>query len=41
MNFNDFATVSVKENDYRSHFWFMSKDEAITIMKNPDLKYKI
>ena len=33
MNFNNFAIVSVKESDYRIHFWYMSKDEAINIMK--------
>ena len=34
MNFNDVAIVSIKENDYRTHFWYMSKDDAINIMKN-------
>ena len=34
MNFDDVAFVSVKENDYRTHFWCMSKDDAINIMKN-------
>ena len=29
INFNDVAIVSVKENDYRIHFWYMSKDDAI------------
>ena len=24
MNFNDVAIVSIKENDYRIHFWYMS-----------------
>ena len=38
MSFNDSAIVSVKENDCRSHFKFMSKDEAINIMKYSDLK---
>ena len=36
MNFNDIAIlmifVSIKGNDYRIHFWYMSKDEAISIM---------
>ena len=29
MMLNDVATVSVKGNDYRTHFWYLSKDEAI------------
>ena len=29
MNFNDVTIVSVKGNDYRMHFWHMSKDGAI------------
>ena len=29
MNFNDVAVVSIKENDYRIHFWYMSRDDAI------------
>ena len=37
MNFNDVAIVSIKENGYRIHFWYMSKDDAINIMKNSDL----
>ena len=38
MNFNDVANVSVKVSDYRIHSWYMSKDDAINIMKNSDLK---
>ena len=34
MNFNDIAMVSIKGNDYRIHFWYMSKDDAISIMNN-------
>ena len=37
MNFNDVAIVSIKENDYRIHFWYMSKDDAVKLMKNSDL----
>ena len=34
---NDVAIVSVKKYDYRIHFWYMSKDEAINlILKNAD-----
>ena len=38
MSFNDVAIVSIKGGDYRIHFWQMSKDDAIDIMKNSDLK---
>ena len=38
MNFNDVAIVSNKGNDYRIHFWYASKDDAINIMKNSNLK---
>ena len=41
MNFNDVAIVSVKESNYRIHFWYTSKDDAINIMKNTDLKKKM
>ena len=34
MSFNDAAIVSIKGSDYRIHFWYMSKDYAITIMHN-------
>ena len=34
MNFNDVATVSVKGNGYRIHFWYMSRNDAVNIMKN-------
>ena len=37
MNFNDVAIVSVKGNGYRIHFWYITKHDAINIMKNPDL----
>ena len=40
MNFNDVAIVSIKGNDYRIHFWYMSKDEAISIMHNSGLNEK-
>ena len=40
MNFNDGAIVSVKGSDYRSHIWYMSKDDAKNIMKNSDLNKK-
>ena len=40
MNFNDVAIVSVKGNDYRIHFWYMRKDDAISIMNNSNLNEK-
>ena len=41
MNFNDVAIVSMKKgNDYRIHFWYMSKDDAISIMDNSNLNEK-
>ena len=40
MNLNDVAIVSVKGNDYRIHFWYMSNDDAINIMKNSNLNDK-
>ena len=39
MNFN-VAIVSIKGNDYRIHFWYMSKDDAINIMNNSSLNEK-
>ena len=39
-NFNDVGIISIKENDYRIHFWYMSKDEAISIMHNSSLNEK-
>ena len=41
MNFNDVATVSIKENGCRIHFWYMSKDDAISIMNNSSLNEKM
>ena len=37
MSFNDDAVVYVKGSVYRIHFWYMSKDNAISIMNNSDL----
>ena len=33
-SFNDVAIVYAKGSSCRIHFWFMSKDDAITIMNN-------
>ena len=40
INFNDVAIVSIKESDYRIHFWYMSKNDVINIMKNSNLNEK-
>ena len=40
MTFNDVAIVSVKGSDYRIRFWYMSKGDAINIMKNSPLDKK-
>ena len=40
MNFNDVANVSIKGNDYRIHFWYMSKNYPIVLMTNSNLKDK-
>ena len=40
LSFNDVAIVSVKGSDYRIHFWHMSKNDAINIMKNSNLLEK-
>ena len=33
LNFNEVVTVSVKGTDYRIQFWYMSKDEAISLLE--------
>ena len=38
LSFTDVAIVSVKGSDYRIHFWYMNKDDAVNIMKDSDLK---
>ena len=40
MNYNDLAIVSIKGSDYKIHFWYMSKDDAINMMKNSNLNLK-
>ena len=40
MSFNDVAIVSIKGNDYRIHFWYMSKNNAIVLMANSNSKDK-
>ena len=33
MRFKDMAVVTVRNNDYRIHFWYMTKIEAVNRMK--------
>ena len=40
MNFNDVAVASVGRSDYRVRFWYISKDDAISLMNNSDLSEK-
>ena len=37
MSFNDVTIDYVKGNAYRIHFWYMSKDVAISIMNNSNV----
>ena len=37
LSFNDTAIVYVKESVYRIYFWYMGKDEWISIMNNSNL----
>ena len=38
MNFKHVPILSVKGSDYKIHFWHISKDDAINVMKNFHLK---
>ena len=40
ISFNDVAIIYVKGSAYRIHFWYMSKDDAISIMNNSNLIHK-
>ena len=40
MSFNDVAIATIEDSDCRIHFWYMSKDHAISIMHNSDLSDK-
>ena len=40
MNLGNFAIVSIKGNDYRIHFCYISKYEVINIMKSSSLNEK-
>ena len=41
MNFNDVAIVSIKGDDYRIHFWYLSKNGGIILMTNSNLRDNI
>ena len=40
MSFNEVANISVKESDYRIHFYYMTKDEAVNLLQKADLTEK-
>ena len=40
INFNDISIISIQLSDYRIHFWYISKDNAISIMDNSSLNEK-
>ena len=37
VSFNDIPVVYVKGSAYRTHFWYMSKDDTINIMSTSSL----
>ena len=37
MSFNDVAIVYVKGSAYRMHFWYMSKNVAISLINDSNL----
>ena len=40
MSFNDIAIVSINGSDYRIHFLYMNKDDAISILHSSNLNDK-
>ena len=40
MSLRNVAIVSIKGNDYRMHFYYISKNDAITLMTNSNLNDK-
>ena len=40
VSFKNVSVVSIKGNDYRIHFWYMSKKDALAIRTNSDLRDK-
>ena len=41
VSFNDAVITPVKENCYRTHFWYMSECEAMNLLKTVDLRGKV
>ena len=41
INFNDFAIVSIKGSNYRIHFWYINKNDAINMMNNSNINEKM
>ena len=41
LKFNDVAIVSIKGSHYRTHFCYLSKNDAINIMKNSDFMKEV
>ena len=37
IRYNDVVIIYVKGSAFRIHFWYMSKDDAITVMNNSNL----
>ena len=40
MSFNDLRMSSVKRGNYTIHFWYISKDEAMNLLRNAGLTEK-
>ena len=40
MSFDYAAIVFVRGNDYKIHFWYMSKDGAINLLRNANFTEK-
>ena len=40
MSFKNAAIVFIKGSDYRIHFWYLSKNDAIALMTNSNLNDK-
>ena len=39
-SFDDVSIASIKGNNYRIHFWYISKNDAINLMNNSILNEK-
>ena len=39
-SFDNATIVSIKGNDFRIHFWYMSKNDASSIINNSNLNEK-